>query len=64
MSVWVLIEARGGARVTECNKGPVCGSLNVVGPQDLIGRGTIRRRGFFGVGAPCWRKHAMVGTGF
>ena len=53
----ILLQAYGGQEIK-------CGNLNVIGPHNHIGSVTIRRCGFFGVGMPCWKTYATVGSGF
>ena len=40
-----------------------CGSLNVIGPHQLIGSGTIRRWGFAGVGVALLEEECHCGGG-
>ena len=35
---------------------PPCGSLNAIGLHNLIGSGTVRRRGFVGMGMALWEE--------
>ena len=41
-----------------------CGSLNVIGPHQLTGSSTVRRRGFAGVGVDLLEEVCHCGVGF